>query len=154
VIFQTGSFFGWWNFHWGKKDTLSEIMLDDKKNAQAEPILLVCDVVIKLPVDGWDKPPEVHNKTLVAGFDLKSGVGWYQGLFAISETRKGMMKIESDHWKVSRPGMFPRFGGMVTSEEFSINKKTGEFKEYLHFSDGRNAQLISGYCGKLLKAPF
>ena len=55
---------------------------------------------------------------------------------------------------VRRPAMFQRFGVMVTGEEFTLNRATGEFRQSLNLQDGRTLELMSGYCGKFAKAPF
>jgi ATP-dependent exoDNAse (exonuclease V) beta subunit len=43
---------------------------------------------------------------------------------------------------------------MVTSEQFTLNRSTGEFTQSLTIKDGRKIEIIHGYCGKLTKAPF
>jgi hypothetical protein len=55
---------------------------------------------------------------------------------------------------VRRPALFPRFGVMVAGEEFTVNRSTGEFRQWLNLQDGRTLELMSGYCGRFAKAPF
>ncbi len=91
---------------------------------------------------------------LLGGLDFDNKTGWYQGQFAISETRKGSLTQEGSVARVSRPALFERFGVMVTGEQFTLDRTTGEFLQSLTLNDNRKIDLIKGYCGKLTKAPF
>ena len=115
---------------------------------------VVCHATQSLPVNGFDAPPKVFTETLLGNLDFDNKTGWYQGQFAISESRKGSLTQEGSMVRVSRPALFERFGAMVTGEQFTIERTTGEFLQSLTLKDGRIFDLIKGYCGKLIKAPF
>ena len=126
----------------------------DAKKMTDRQFTMVCETTHTLPVNGFDAPPKVHTEMLVGGLDLDAKTGWYQGQFAISETRKGSLIQEGSKATVSRPALFERFGAMVTGEQFTLDRSTGEFLQSLTLKDGRKFDLIKGYCGKLTKAPF
>ena len=116
---------------------------------------LICDGTQTIPLDGFDAPAKVVPQTFVAGINLKDKTGWYQGQIAISETRKGTLTInESGEIVVGRPALFERYGAMITGEQFTLNRDTGEFIQSVTLSDKRHIVMIKAYCGKLIKAPF
>ncbi len=117
-------------------------------------LTVVCEATHSLPVNGFDSPPKVYTEMLLGGLDFDNKTGWYQGQFAISETRKGSLTQEGSVARVSRPALFERFGVMVTGEQFTLDRTTGEFLQSLTLNDNRKIDLIKGYCGKLTKAPF
>ncbi len=126
-----------------------------QKNAADTQITFICgDATHSLPVNGFDAPPKVYKETLLGGLDFDSKTGWYLGQFALSETRKGALTQEGSKARVSRPALFERYGTMVTGEQFTLDRATGEFLQSLTLKDGRRFDLIKGYCGKLTKAPF
>jgi hypothetical protein len=91
---------------------------------------------------------------VIANIDFTNLSGWYQGQFAISESRKGSVTTEGSVLHVRRPALFPRFGVMISGEEFTIDRATGEFRQKISIQDGRTIELMSGYCGSYAKAPF
>ena len=116
---------------------------------------LICDGTQSIPFDGFDAPAKVVHETFVAGINLKDKTGWYQGQIAISETRKGTLTInESGEIIVGRPALFERYGAMITGEQFTLNRDTGEFIQSVTLSDKRRIVMIKAYCGKMIKAPF
>jgi len=126
-----------------------------KKNAADTQLTFICgDATHSLPVNGFDAPPKVYTETLLGGLDFDKKTGWYLGQFALSETRKGALTQEGSKVKVSRPALFERYGVMVTGEQFTLDRATGEFLQSITLNDGRQFDLIKGYCGKLTKAPF
>ena len=119
----------------------------------ATAFAFVCIVTVSLPETGG-RAKDPFSEVIVGGIDLDTQAGWYRGQFALSEERKGTLHVDGSRLKVGRPSMFPRFGAMVIGEEFTLDRETGEFRQWLSFQDGRRISLMSGYCGKYVKAPF
>ncbi|MCX7240603.1 MAG: hypothetical protein WCK83_01595 [Burkholderiales bacterium] len=119
-----------------------------------EEITMICDLNYSVPGDTPDAQHKVYKEMAAAGIDYKAGAGWYQGIFSISESRKGALTVKGSKVMVSRPAMFERFGTMVTGEQFTFDRDTGEFIDQLTVKDGRKLEIIKGYCGQLIKAPF
>ena len=116
---------------------------------------LICDGTHAFPANGFDAPPRILNQTFVAGINLDDKTGWYQGQLAISETRKGTLAVsQSGDIVVSRPALFERYGAMITGEQFTLNRVTGEFNQSVTLSDKRSIVMIKAYCGKMIKPPF
>ena len=116
---------------------------------------LICEGTNAFPANGFDTPPRMLNQTFVAGINLNDKTGWYQGQIAISETRKGTLAVkQSGDIVVSRPALFERYGAMITGEQFTLNRATGEFIQSVTLSDKRSIVMIKGYCGKMIKPPF
>ena len=128
--------------------------LDAEAGGNDQTLNLICDLKVSMPRDDLDSQREVYTQMFIAGIDFASRSGWYQGQFAISETRKGTVTTEGATLHVRRPAMFPRFGVMVAGEAFSLNRETGEFRQSLTLQDGRTLELMRGYCGRFRKAPF
>ena len=122
--------------------------------ASAKEFTMVCEVTLTLPVKGFDAPPMSYTDLLLAGVNLDNKTGWYQGQFALSDTRKGALTQKGGIITVSRPALFERYGAMITGEQFTLKRSNGEFVQSLSLQDGRNFALIKGYCGKLIKAPL
>lgn len=117
-------------------------------------ITFLCDANYSVPTNGIEGPYKEYKEMLAAGLDYKNQAGWYQGTFSISESRKGALVMRGNKATVTRPAMFERFGTMVTSEQFTLDRATGEFHQSLTLKDGRKIEIVKGYCGKLTKAPF
>lgn len=123
-----------------------------KKSEQSSPfrntgtLELVCDLEIKRPVDGLAQPPEVTHKIMPAGVDFENNTGWYTGEYAISTNRKGMLSINGSVLEVSRPAMFSRYNVTIISEHFTLDRKNGEFQQWLEIKGGKKLDLISGSC--------
>ena len=128
--------------------------LDAEAAGTDKTLNLICDLKVSMPRNDLDSQREVYSQMVIAGIDFASRSGWYQGQFAISETRKGTVTTEGTTLNVRRPAMFPRFGVMVAGEAFSLNRETGEFRQSLTLQDGRTLELMWGYCGRFAKAPF
>jgi hypothetical protein len=128
--------------------------LDAETKANDKSLNLICDLRVSMPRAELDSPRDNYNQMFIAGIDFASRSGWYQGQFAISETRKGTVTTEGSTLTVRRPAMFPRFGVMIAGEAFSLNRETGEFRQWLTLQDGNTLDLMKGYCGSCAKAPF
>lgn len=115
---------------------------------------LICDLKVSMPQGDLASPRQHYTQMVVANVDLSNLSGWYQGQFAISETRKGSVTTEGAVLHVRRPALFPRFGVMIGGEEFTIDRSTGEFRQNITLQDGRTFEFMTGYCGKYAKAPF
>ena len=72
---------------------------------------LICELRVSMPRSGIDSPRETYSQAFIAKIDFTSKSGWYQGQFAISETRKGTVTTEGSTLTVRRPAMFQRFRG-------------------------------------------
>jgi len=124
------------------------------QTASAKEFTMVCEVTLTLPVKGFDAPAMGYTELLLGGVNLNNKTGWYQGQFALSDTRKGTLTQERGKITVSRPALFERYGAMITGEQFTLKRSNGEFVQSLSLQDGRKYELIKGYCGKLIKAPL
>lgn len=94
------------------------------------------------------------SRVTIAQIDLDKKSGWYQGKIAISDGRGGSLTVQGNKFVVTRPAMFERFGVMITQEQFSLDRTTGDFVQSLGINDGRNVKLIKGTCAKVIKPPF
>ena len=94
------------------------------------------------------------SRMTIAQVDFDKGTGWYQGKIAISETRGGSLSVVGSKLLVSRPAMFQRFGVMINREEFSVDRKTGNFEQSIGTQDGKTIKLIKGTCAQVIKPPF
>jgi len=90
----------------------------------------------------------------VGGVDVPRGSGWYAGQYAMSETRKGTVSVKGTLIEVKRPALFQRYGGTVASEEYTLDRASGEFRQSLLFQDGQKVSLIKGQCGRFIRPPF
>ena len=124
------------------------------QSAADRQFTMICDVTYSMPVSSFDAAPKVYKDMLVGGVDYDDKTGWYLGQFALAETRKGSLTQAGSKITVSRPALFERFGAMVTGEQFTLDRANGEFLQSLTLKDGRKFDLIKGYCGRFIKAPF
>ena len=115
---------------------------------------LICDLKVNMPQSDLSSPRQSYTQIVIANIDFTNLSGWYQGQFAISESRKGSVTMEGSVLHVRRPALFPRFGVMISGEEFTIDRATGAFLQNVSIQDGRTIELMSGFCGKYTKAPF
>ncbi len=145
---------GWVNFDNSTSQSAEERLKINKTQRSMEDVTLICEANYSMPGNDLDAPHKVYKELVAAGVDYKNMAGWYQGVFSISESRKGALVVNGNKAIVSRPAMFERFGTMVTSEQFTLDRDTGEFLQSLTVKDGRKIEIIKGYCGKLTKAPF
>jgi len=116
---------------------------------------LICE--LKLDLDGQlalGITANEPNRMSMAQIDFSKNAGWYQGKIAISEGRAGNLTVAGNLLRVSRPAMFQRFGVMITQEEFTVDRSTGEFTQTLSIRDSKSVTLIRGTCAKVIKPPF
>lgn len=146
---------GWVQFKTPTAKSVDEqLQANEKKSDDEDGVTFICEAKYTMPINDLDGPTKKHTEMIAAGLDYKNMTGWYQGEFSISESRKGKLVMQGSKALVSRPAMFERFGVMVTSEQFTLDRATGEFLQSLSFKDGRKVEFIKGFCGKLTKAPF
>ena len=118
-------------------------------------IELICE--LSLVVEGQlalGIKDDVPSRITLAQVDFAKKSGWYQGKIAISESRAGTLTVVGNKLQVVRPAMFERFGVMINREEFTIDRKTGNFQQTIGTKDGRIIPLIKGTCAQVIKAPF
>ena len=145
---------GWIGFGGSTTHSAQKPSRPEPSSRLDDEVTLICEVTYSMPIEGLDSPPKVYKELVAAGLDYKNMAGWYQGVFSISESRKGAMTVNGNIALVTRPAMFERFGTMVTGEEFTFDRGSGEFRQSLTVKDGRKVEIIKGFCGKLTKAPF
>ena len=116
---------------------------------------LICE--LNLDLDGQlalgitgAEPPRMS----MVQIDFGKASGWYQGRIAISEGRAGNLAVQGNRLVVSRPAMFQKFGVMINSEEFVVDRSTGAFSQSISTQDGRTIVLIKGTCAQVHKPPF
>ena len=115
---------------------------------------VVCDVEVSKPNDTLSQPFDTTHLTIPAQFDFDENTGWYMGEYAMSMNRKGTLHVEDDLLKVSRPALFKRYGLTITGEHFTLNRRNGEFKQWLDLGDDKRLDLITGRCKRTTNAPF
>jgi hypothetical protein len=130
--------------------------MNDKKTAYQSKgkLEVVCDVEVSKPTDNLSQPFDVSHLTMPAQFDFDENTGWYTGEYAISMNRKGTLHVQDDVLKVSRPALFKRHGLVITGEHFTLNRRNGEFKQWLDLDGDKRLDLITGRCKRTTKAPF
>ena len=115
---------------------------------------VVCDVEVSKPNDTLSQPFDTTRLTIPAQFDFDENTGWYMGEYAMSMNRKGTLQVQDDLLKVSRPALFKRHGLTITGEHFTLNRRNGEFKQWLDLGDNKRLDLITGRCKRTTNAPF
>ncbi len=153
VLYVSGVGLGWWSAGSDGEEGNARLA-GGAGNSDSSQILLVCELVQLKPTRGLDSPPEKKTVTVAAGLDFKQRSGWYQGEYALSESRKGTLVEEGRVVHVSRPALFERYGDTVVAEEFTLNRDNGEFVQVLKFKAGRVQKAATGWCARLVKAPF
>ena len=134
---------------------LSLDMNGKKTNYQSKGKLeVVCDVEVSKPNDTLSQPFETTHLTIPAQFDFDENTGWYMGEYAMSMNRKGTLQVQDDLLQVSRPALFKRYGLTITGEHFTLNRRNGEFKQWLDLDGDKRLDLITGRCKRTTKAPF
>jgi len=124
-------------------------------NANKGVLDLICE--LHLDLDGQLAMGITTNEPArmsIAQIDFDKSAGWYQGTFTISESRAGKLAVQGDILKVARPAMFRMFGKQITGEQFTVNRKTGEFIQTISIQDGTRIDLIKGICAKVIKPAF
>ncbi len=94
------------------------------------------------------------SRVTIAQIDMDKKAGWYQGKISITESRAGSLAVQGNKFVVTRPAMFERFGVMITQEQFTVDRQTGDFVQTLGINDGRQIALIKGTCARVIKPPF
>lgn len=115
---------------------------------------VVCDLEVSKPTDNLSQPFDKARMTMPAQFDFEENTGWYTGEYTISMNRKGTLQVQDDLLKVSRPAMFKRYGLVITGEHFTLNRRNGEFKQWLDLGGNKRLDLITGHCKRTTNAPF
>ena len=115
---------------------------------------VVCDVEVSKPNDTLSQPFDTTRLTIPAQFDFDENTGWYIGEYAMSMNRKGTLQVQDDLLTVSRPALFKRHGLTITGEHFTLNRRNGEFKQWLDLGDNKRLDLITGRCKRTTNAPF
>lgn len=107
------------------------------------------DAQLELGITSHEQP-----RINIAKIDFDKRSGWYQGKITISENRAGHLEFDEKNLTVSRPAMIRRFNRLIRSEQFVINRRSGEFLQSLTMDDGKVINLIRGTCAKVIKAPL
>jgi hypothetical protein len=115
---------------------------------------VVCELEVSKPNDNLSQPFDTARLTIPAQFDFDENTGWYTGEYAISMNRKGTLNVQDDLLKVSRPALFKRYGLMITGEHFTLNRRNGQFKQWLDLEGDKRLDLITGRCKRATNAPF
>ncbi len=115
---------------------------------------VVCELEVSKPNDNLSQPFDTARSTMPAQFDFDENTGWYTGEYAISMNRKGTLNVQDDLLKVSRPALFKRYGLMITGEHFTLNRRNGQFKQWLDLEGDKRLDLITGRCKRATNAPF
>ncbi len=114
----------------------------------------VCDVVVQRPVDGLDQPFETSPLPLPVVIDLDEMTGAYAGEYAISLNRKGTLHVQGDKLEIVRQAMFKRYGLTIQGEHAELDRKTGEFSQWLDLGNDKKLTLMTGKCQRTDNAPF
>jgi hypothetical protein len=115
---------------------------------------VICELEVSKPHDNLSQPFDTARLTMPAQFDFDENTGWYTGEYAISMNRKGTLNVQDDLLKVSRPALFKRYGLMITGEHFTLNRRNGQFKQWLDLEGDKRLDLITGRCKRVNNAPF
>jgi hypothetical protein len=115
---------------------------------------VICDLEVSKPSDNLSQPFDTVRLTMPAQFDFDENTGWYTGEYAISMNRKGTLHVQDDLLKVSRPALFKRFGLIITGEHFTLNRRNGQFEQWLDLEGDKHLDLITGRCKRATNAPF
>jgi len=115
---------------------------------------VICDAEISRPGEKLSPPFETSRMPLPATFDFEEGTGAYAGEYTISLNRKGTLKAQGDLLELYRPAMFKRHGVVIIGEHVTLDRRTGEFKQWLDLDGGKRLDLIRGTCKRTDNAPF
>lgn len=115
---------------------------------------VICDAEISRPGEKLVPPFETSRSPLPALFDFEEGTGAYAGEYTISLNRKGTLKAQGDLLELYRPAMFKRHGVVIIGEHVTLDRRTGEFKQWLDLDGGKRLDLIHGTCKRTDNAPF
>lgn len=115
---------------------------------------VVCEVQVSRPGETLALPFETSKLTLPAVFDFDEHTGAYPGEYTISMNRKGTLHVKDEHLEIHRPAMFKRHGTVITGEHVTLNRQTGEFRQWLELNGGKRLDLVRGTCKRTDNAPF
>jgi hypothetical protein len=115
---------------------------------------VICDVEISRPGDTLTPPFDTFKLTLPAIFNFEEKTANYPGEYTISMNRKGTLQVREAVLEIHRPAMFKRHGVVIIGERVTLNRKTGEFSQWLELDGGKRLDLISGTCKRTDNAPF
>lgn len=128
---------------------------EPKQNFQSKGKLeVVCDVEVSHLNEGLTQPFETSKLSLPAQFDFEEKTGWYTGEYTISKNRKGTLKIEGAVLEIYRPAMFKRHGLVILGEHVTLDRSTGQFKQWIDLENEKRLDLITGSCKRTTDAPF
>ncbi len=115
---------------------------------------VVCDVEISRPGETLTPPFDTARLTLPAVFNFDDNTAAYPGEYTISMNRKGTLKVKDAQLAIHRPAMFKRHGVVIIGEHVTLDRKTGEFRQWLDLEGDKRLDLISGTCKRTDNAPF
>lgn len=115
---------------------------------------VVCDVDISRPGETLAMPFDSVRLTLPAVFNFDENTAAYPGEYTISMNRKGSLLVKDSLLEIHRSAMFKRHGVIIIGEHVTLDRKTGEFRQWLDLDGGKRLDLISGTCKRTDKAPF
>lgn len=115
---------------------------------------VICDVEASKPNDGLVPPFDTVRLTLPAVFNFDESTGAYAGEYTMSMNRKGTLKVNGERLEINRPSMFKRHGAVIIGEHVTLNRRTGEFRQWLDLDGGKRLDLITGSCKRTDNAPF
>ena len=131
-----------------------DLLVENGQLTNKGPLTFICTGKFSMPEDGFEQPAKDYNKTFFAGIDIESRSGWYDGIFSITESRKGALILEGSQVSVQRPLMFERYGSMLINEHFTLERSSGAFEMTLTLRGGRKVPIIKANCAKFTRAPF
>ncbi len=114
----------------------------------------VCEVTVQRPVDGLDQQFETSRLPLPVVIDLDEMTGAYAGEYAISLNRKGTLHVNGDKLEIVRQAMFKRYGLTIQGEHAVLDRKSGEFQQWLDLGNDKKLTLMTGKCQRPDNAPF
>ena len=115
---------------------------------------VVCDAEISRPGDNLEPPFETSRLTLPVRIDFDESTGAYPGEYTISMNRKGTVHVKDALIEIHRPAMFKRHGAVIVGEFLTLDRKSGELKQWLELDNGKKLLLITGSCKRADNAPF
>lgn len=114
----------------------------------------ICEVQASRPGDKLAIPFETSKLTLPVVFNFDEQTGAYPGEYAISMNRKGTLRVNGSELEIHRPAMFKRHSTVIIGEHVTLNRETGEFRQWLDLNGGKRLDLIQGTCKRTDNAPF
>ncbi len=115
---------------------------------------VVCDAEVSRPGDNLEPPFETSRLTLPVVVNFDDSTGAYPGEHTISMNRKGTVHVKDALIEIHRPAMFKRYGTVIVGEYLTLNRQTGELRQWLELEGGKKLHLITGSCKRSDNAPF